>query len=494
MDLQTFDELYVVSDLHMGGPAGHQIFSQGKTLAAFIRKLSGKTGKKTGLVLNGDIVDFLAEPDPSYLDPRNAVAKLKRIVFDDAAFKEVWSALMDFAAADDHHLVLVLGNHDVELALPEVKNWLLNTLSKGAPAARGRITICFDGAGFACNVGSRRVFCTHGNEVDTWNLIDYRQLRNVAMALNCGKTPEAWTPNAGTKLVIDVMNKIKQQHAVVDLLKPEIEAAVPIVIALKPEYLKNIGQVLKVAARLGMDSVWHRAGFLSAEEQQAEERKTEEKELSRVLNKYFDYGTSPQLTAEALMKTAYKSLDDADSAFCSSGVDDEFLGVFDYIAAICSSREKRSEKLRNALRKKLENDKSFDMEHKDATFKELDKQVGADVHFIVAGHTHLQRAFARDSADSYYFNSGTWARIIALTDKVLDNPEQFDRVYAAFDRPLSDLEKVMVPGRSGDQPLVMLRPAVVALVVENGETFGELRLAQPDGSLEPVENTKFPRR
>jgi hypothetical protein len=30
-------------------------------------------------VINGDMVDFLAEPNADYFDPANAVAKLKRI-------------------------------------------------------------------------------------------------------------------------------------------------------------------------------------------------------------------------------------------------------------------------------------------------------------------------------------------------------------------------------------------------------------------------------
>ena len=65
----NYDELYVVSDLHMGGEIkvkngvtkNLQIFNKGDQLADFIKYLTQIDDKKVGLVLNGDIVDFLAE-------------------------------------------------------------------------------------------------------------------------------------------------------------------------------------------------------------------------------------------------------------------------------------------------------------------------------------------------------------------------------------------------------------------------------------------------
>lgn len=87
-----FDRLYVVSDLHLGGIPGHQIFNQGSRLAAFIRHIASSSKRVTGLVLNGDIVDFLADQNPQYLDPKGAVDKLETI-YDDPAFREVWVAL-----------------------------------------------------------------------------------------------------------------------------------------------------------------------------------------------------------------------------------------------------------------------------------------------------------------------------------------------------------------------------------------------------------------
>ena len=47
-----FDELYVISDLHIGERSGFQIFDQGKLLGHFIEYVRGRPGK-VGLVING---------------------------------------------------------------------------------------------------------------------------------------------------------------------------------------------------------------------------------------------------------------------------------------------------------------------------------------------------------------------------------------------------------------------------------------------------------
>ena len=61
-NIPRFDELYSVSDLHMGGAEpGSQIFNSGPELAGLIEFLRAKPGM-VALVINGDMVDFLAEP------------------------------------------------------------------------------------------------------------------------------------------------------------------------------------------------------------------------------------------------------------------------------------------------------------------------------------------------------------------------------------------------------------------------------------------------
>ena len=54
VEMPEFDELYVVSDLHMGGSRGRQIFDQGTLLKAFIDYLTALPARnRVGLVING---------------------------------------------------------------------------------------------------------------------------------------------------------------------------------------------------------------------------------------------------------------------------------------------------------------------------------------------------------------------------------------------------------------------------------------------------------
>lgn len=500
MSRMVFDEIHVVSDLHLGGMPGFQIFCQGDTLAAMIRGLAAApASRRVGLVLNGDIVDFLAESPAAYLDPAGAIEKLKRIFNEDPAFTDVWKALKEFVGKRNRHLVLLLGNHDVELALPHVTEWVVGELSAGKEAARGRISNHVDGAGFACSVGDKSVLCVHGNEVDTWNLVDYRQLLEVARAVNRSQTPKPWDANAGTRLVIDVMNSVKADFPLVDLLKPEVEAALPIVLALDSSRLREITKLLKVASFLSRDSLRRQIGFLSAEKEMEQEPATlpsDEEVLGSFLSSHFStYGTSTKPREGSLLDDALDGLDTADTTDLPGG-EEEFLGPFDYVKALFGSAEKRADRLREALKDKLKGDRTFDVTYEDEPYKALKEEVGDGVDYLVAGHTHLERAIEREhrGRSCYYYNSGTWIRLIQLTEEILDDADQFARVYHAFKgRDVAALDEVKDLGPERNEPLVLLRPTVVSIVKRTDGVYGTLNRAQPDGSLVPQPDTQFPR-
>ncbi len=170
----TFVSLHVASDLHLGGtPAGRQIFNQGEAFAAFVEVIRKKPkGEAHGIVLNGDLVDFLAEPNATYFDATGASAKVDRIIRD-PAFVPFSDVPRKFVQTKDRYLAITLGNHDLELSLPAVPHQLLQELSAGDDAARGRITLAFDHEGYRARVWNAEVLCVHGNEVDPWNLTDY---------------------------------------------------------------------------------------------------------------------------------------------------------------------------------------------------------------------------------------------------------------------------------------------------------------------------------
>jgi hypothetical protein len=124
------------------------------------------------------------------------------------------------------------------------------------------------------------------------------------------------------------------------------------------------------------------------------------------------------------------------------------------------------------------------------------EEIGDGIDYLIAGHTHLERAIEREhrGQSRYYYNSGTWIRLIRLTEDVLEDADQFARVYQAFKaREISALDSVKNLGPDRNQPLVLLRPTVVSIVKGSDGVYGEINRAQPDGSLAPVPNTRFPR-
>ena len=260
-------ELQVVSDLHLGGPAGFQIFASGPELAwlADSVRLSPVKGL-AALLVNGDFIDFLAEEPARAFDPDGAAVKLARVMAD-PAFKPAFDAMARLLATPDRLLIVNLGNHDLELALPWVRARLVAALCGTDTAARARLLLVTDGTGVLAQVGKARVLCQHGNEIDAWNITDHERLRRIARDGQYGKPAEPWAPNAGSQLVVEVMNQVKAAYPFVDLLKPETQAVVPILSALNPALIKRMQELGAVAARTATDLVRMRTGFLSADDE-----------------------------------------------------------------------------------------------------------------------------------------------------------------------------------------------------------------------------------
>src|SRR2546428_9786325 len=122
------NELFVVSDLHIGGKYGDTPSERGfrinthvKELVSFVvevERRARETKRPTELVINGDFVDFLAEegPEPnswrSFIeDEEEAAETLNTIAKRDIELFDALAALLRSGVM----LTLVLGNHDIEL-------------------------------------------------------------------------------------------------------------------------------------------------------------------------------------------------------------------------------------------------------------------------------------------------------------------------------------------------------------------------------------------
>ncbi|HEX4949772.1 MAG TPA: metallophosphoesterase [Blastocatellia bacterium] len=480
--LPEFDELYSISDLHLGGLPGFQIFNSGdqlKNLIDHLRTLPAE--RRVALVINGDFVDFLAEAPSRHFDPYNAIEKLNRIS-SEPAFAMAWQALQEFTQTVNRTLIVNLGNHDLELALPWVRHRLLEILSDNDPTARGRIAFSFEGAGVRCRVGNATVLCVHGNEVDDWNLADYETLRRIGRDIVQGKAVADWQPNAGAKMVIEVMNDLKKQFPFVDLLKPEVEGVLPTLAALAANKREKLDEIAGVASRLAWDTVRRMTGFLSAEEAKLATPVAPARPSNRVAAQK----TTRSFKDDLLLKTEERldrGIDPLD--LVQRDQSGEMLGFRSALWQRITGAEP-SEVLRDAL-EQLQQDRSYEFGVEDATFTSLDGLISGNIDFLIAGHTHLERALCRKQGRGFYFNSGTWARLIKLENDVLTDADKFRAVYDAF--AAGSMQKL------DDFPnLVLHRLTVVSVWTDAGKTHGELRRvdrALKKFTFTPVDGTRF---
>ena len=499
-----YDELHIVSDLHLGGVEGFQIFDQGETFARLVDSLRGilrakrkiSPSSKVCLLINGDLVDFLAEPGAVAFDPAGAVGKLKRILGDEA-FAPVARALREFVATPNRRLVITLGNHDLELALPWVREHLLEDLSQGNDAARGRITLAFDGVGFRCRVGKANILCVHGNEVDPWNVTDFETLRRQGRDSfrGLGGSPD-WVPNAGTQLVVKVMNDVKREFPFVDLLKPEAEAVLPTLIALKPKLMAKIPSLFPAALRRDAARIRMATGLLGSGRSPSGEPPAEFAEPDdsppQFLAETFAFSESDerQIDVEHLLNLTEERLlrNEQPIDLLSRGKWEDFLGNWN-AAWNLVTRKGTAEALREAL-STLKKDRSFQLDGPDPTCDRLDRLVGTEIHFLVAGHTHLERALRRFISKSFYYNTGTWVRLMGFSEAHLGSEETFREVFNALKAgTMAALDQV--PG------LVLRKPAVVSIRQQGDVVYGEMsRVSAPgkDPLLELLPGSRFEMR
>jgi UDP-2,3-diacylglucosamine pyrophosphatase LpxH len=448
----AFDQVSVISDLHMGGVDGSQIFGQGPLLAAFIDTLHKDSPGESALVINGDVVDFLAEPAAKAFDPEGAIAKLDRISTD-KSFTPVWDALRRYVK--NHQLVITLGNHDMELALPWVRQHLLGLLSGGDAGALSRITLAFDGSGFACTVGTANLLCIHGNEVDTWNVTNYEALRRIGCDLSQGRAVADWTPNAGSKLVVEVMNDIKREYAFIDLLKPEKEGAVRVLLVLKPDQRAKLRAVAEVASRRFWDGARRAVGWLSAVE---DDGSATPDPLAEIIGR-----VEAKIDPVALMDHAESLFRDTNPVDLVYGQQGQQLGWWDALTAVVTGREPH-EIAREAI-KELAEDETFNVGQMDADFRLIDELAGPACDIVVAGHTHLARSLNRTRGRGRYFNSGTWASLMRLKPAQLESPAAFKPVFETLRKARTIVEL---------GPLVWKRPTVVTVRKQGSQVDASL--------------------
>ncbi len=378
-------------------------------------------GADIELVINGDFVDFLAEPGadgewrPFIADAREAAVAMRAIVARDQA---LFDALRDLLAAG-HRLTLLLGNHDVELAFPAVRQVLRD--ATGATDAR-RFVFLYDGEAY--RVGDALI--EHGNRYDGFNVVDHDAVRAARSLQSRDQVVDVEVPPPpGSRIVAEVMNPIKREYPFVDLLKPETEAVLPLLLALEPGFRSHVTRI----ARFKAEAV--------ARDPKAPARPRFDANVSDdsgLGQGAFDGGGAarPADPLAAVLARALPSgkadrfLDDLEpedrfSADVSAGGAARMLGLA-WIARGPDGFGRRLDNLLTALRA-LADDHSFDrdVEGQVAYIEAAEDLAGGAIRHVVMGHTHLAKRVQLTSG-GYYLNSGTWADLIRVPETITRGP------------------------------------------------------------------------
>ena len=466
--------IYIISDLHLGGRPdardtsgqivrpGFQICHAYAPLTAFIdwvgREAEAFSGD-TEIVINGDIVDFLADDDfdhPSLgaaiwtSNEADATTKLDRIIARTRADnpRGPFDALRDFVAKGGL-LTLMLGNHDVELALPSVRRHLQVVLE----ARGGRLNLIYDGEAYVCG----DLLIEHGNRYDPWNTIDHSALRQERSMLSRGLAVDEnerrgryFLAPAGTLMVIHLINHLKRQYRFVDLLKPETGAVIPLLLALN----LNLGELLQDILALTPVVLWRkRRGRLvspvkpawrgNLKPGQADHLSSLDEVLEDILGK--DAALFPLelrrrkgdlSPASGFLTRLNRLAEKARKISEAAGYAANLFNIY-----LAPSEQKRIERLHVALRI-LCADFSFDITREHPDYLEAATALIDTGKFstVVFGHTHLPKQVnvQTDSGKTGgYLNTGTWADVIRLPEQIMGSDEAAAKALTEFIEAMS---------------------------------------------------------
>ena len=152
--------LVFLSDVHIGGAAGTEVFQSAAELMALLEHLGRHRGP-VELVLTGDFLDLLrmGEAGPGEDLVAATIARPE--------YQGLFAALRAFAQGPEHRVVYVVGNHDAEIWWnPRVQRSLRE-------AGLVHVFALSYLASFASQPG-QLVYCEHGNQFDPSNtLMDY---------------------------------------------------------------------------------------------------------------------------------------------------------------------------------------------------------------------------------------------------------------------------------------------------------------------------------
>lgn len=384
------NDVVVISDLHLArrkggvGEGGQELFQADEALEQFLTWILSDV-KGALLVLNGDILDYLAIPPDeeakmSVKDLTQLPERTSAIIEDHPA---VFDALARLADSPHHRIVITGGNHDPELIFPSVQRVVEERL--GGPAGTRSPRWFVQGEAFHLRVGDARTLVEHGDVLDAWNRIDRSALRSAVSLESRGLlTYHRYEPPPGSRLVLDCLIPLKHDYPWVELLKPETSTV--------PHLLRY---------------------YLPKDR------------LPEFKNALFHY---IQAAKNHVVVQLCKTLDPQQLFMATDGdVSSEETGSpLDYFRGLWNDLNRQTTGLRrdsliSRLRKAAAADSFFDVGKAEADkHRVLSFLVKNGADLLIQGHTHSAKAYkvgAKTDAgekEGLYLNAGTWARLLRL--------------------------------------------------------------------------------
>lgn len=422
--LENVQHLFVVSDLHLGGEdPSREVFRDDDALAWLVGECATHAAtERTVLCLAGDIIDFLLAVDARYFNADRAPATIEYV-----ATKQVpktCAAVKRFVAQPNATLAILIGNHDLEFVRPNVREALVSHfVAASDPAARARVRWVAEELRFPMKTRAVRV--VHGNASDDFNRLPW----DVKLRFR-DQSPSS-APNAGTRLVIDVINPIKLDYAFVDLLKPETTAVPTLLLALPTDVVPKPELVARVTSC-----------FVQS--------KIDALPLSlRAVTSWFGRSSDPQTqsaarTLGALDRSVDRNVDESEEAIREAAallIENDLpieaivrqtgtLRPQDFIVAKLQLKSDK-DALRIGLQSFVKDD-TFSLTALSADDQGIIRDARAQ-EILIAGHTHLARSTAVGDG-AQYINTGTWMRLMRIEAPMIEGAS-IDRFIRSVETP-----------------------------------------------------------
>lgn len=399
--MNPIDPKYIVSDLHVGDGGPLEDFVHERDFIAFLEQIDAaarRQGRVAELVIAGDGFDFL-QVEPLRHGPwREAHGKIGRVT---RAHPALFDATARFLARGNRIVVLV-GNHDVELAFGEVQATLRRALAGGDPAAAERVIFPndqplgphFRGWGRGPFVyRDEGLYVEHGNQWDPANFFDHTEFYADAGA-TIVKDP------GGSTFVRDLFNGVEAEYPFIDKVRPRTAAILllwlmaPRLVRERLPTLRALGPRLYTELRRYAREV---PGVAGAGAKGRAKGRGAEGDILVALGPHADdleiidrFGA----TAGPLQEMGSKSLERLPRR-----VEEAYVSIF------CAALQQMTSR-----RERLDDDDRYA-----AQALELGRAEGAEV--VVFGHTHGLRKIIKGGC--CYLNTGTWIGLLDLDYEAL---------------------------------------------------------------------------